>query len=542
MATSDEQAARFYELFRGLDRSHGRYHIHRNGSSDKGKVDGHGVTVHEPVTVQLWQAHLDGNLHLGVVPLREDGTTTWGAIDVDDYGLDLPRLATRLDAMVLPLIPVRTKSGGVHLYLFLAQPEQAKLLRQKLSEFARALGWPTAEVFPKQDLVDEGGSGNWINMPYQGGTYGLRYALDANGNALEADEFLAIAANRAVLPGMLAELDPAAEVGESAPPEDTDKTQQTNPHDEFLALPHGPPCLNDIIAEGGVDAGVRNEFLWNVATYHRKAGAKPSDLEAKMMEHNTQHVHPPMDHRSLTTTIKSALKKPYNYRCNQQPLAAHCQKALCRMRAFGVAAKAGPDVMLADNRIVKFGTLIKYESSGDDPKWMWDVDGTRLELKTDELLNQRLFIKKYLEKTTNRLIRPMAAANWTAIVAAATARATTSFVPDDASTRGRIWIALEKYCTRGTMGRGMEDLHRDLPFTEKGVTYFSAGAFINFLHTRENLHVSASDVYIWLHNRGLKRYSAVIKGLATSYWSIPSFTTRDEDFQVPRDPDLESDM
>src|SRR4051812_36663169 len=83
---------------------------------DDGKRTGDPATKRQPVTDDLWQAHLDGSYGLGIITIREDGNVSWGCIDIDVYEhLDPAAVAARLIKLNLPLIPCRSKSGGVHL-------------------------------------------------------------------------------------------------------------------------------------------------------------------------------------------------------------------------------------------------------------------------------------------------------------------------------------------------------------------------------------------------------------------------------------------
>jgi hypothetical protein len=56
---------------------------------------------------------------IGIVPIRDDATCVWGAIDIDlDKEPNLTVLAKQVHKLELPLIVCRSKSGGAHLYLF----------------------------------------------------------------------------------------------------------------------------------------------------------------------------------------------------------------------------------------------------------------------------------------------------------------------------------------------------------------------------------------------------------------------------------------
>ena len=166
---------RFMALFAGLDRAHGKYEL--NGSSKGSKVGGKASTILGPVTLELWNRHIDGKLGLGIIPIREDGTVVWGAIDIDVYeGMDLPKLEAECESLKLPLVICRTKSGGAHLFLFCKEPLKATIVRSKLIQFASALGHVGVEVYPKQtELASKEDVGNWLNMPYFGGDMTTRF-------------------------------------------------------------------------------------------------------------------------------------------------------------------------------------------------------------------------------------------------------------------------------------------------------------------------------------------------------------------------------
>lgn len=188
-------ANRFINLFAGLDRAFGQYVIPPGArATGKGKVEGKATTVSaRRLALADWEAHLRGERGLGVCPLKDDDTCSFGAIDIDVYPIDSTDIAEDCRRNRLPLILCRTKSGGVHGYLFLCEPVPADLLRRHLRRWAAALSYPDAEVFPKQDSMSDVAIGNWINMPYYGGKRSLRYAYDEQGKALGIDEFLNLA-------------------------------------------------------------------------------------------------------------------------------------------------------------------------------------------------------------------------------------------------------------------------------------------------------------------------------------------------------------
>jgi TOTE conflict system, Archaeo-Eukaryotic Primase domain len=186
-------AERLLALFAGLERAYGQTRVPKNARPDPTtkKVEATCFVIHEPPTADQWRKHLDGLVGFGAYALRDDGTCSWGAIDIDDYSLDQIAVLNLVTRLGLPLIVVRTKSGGTHCFLFVSEPAPAKLVRRKLKEWALALGCsPKVEIFPKHDAMTVD-IGNYINMPYYG-RHSLRYAVGKDGS-LTVEEFLDLA-------------------------------------------------------------------------------------------------------------------------------------------------------------------------------------------------------------------------------------------------------------------------------------------------------------------------------------------------------------
>ena len=71
----EKNAQKFMQVFSGLERAHGIYEITGQKTTAKGiKKEGHGRTLQEPLTVDVWQQHLEGEISIGVVPLKDDET------------------------------------------------------------------------------------------------------------------------------------------------------------------------------------------------------------------------------------------------------------------------------------------------------------------------------------------------------------------------------------------------------------------------------------------------------------------------------------
>ena len=50
------------------------------------------------------------------------------------YPLDFKKIISKIRKLDLPLVMCRSKSGGAHIFLFLKEPTQAKIIRDKLIE------------------------------------------------------------------------------------------------------------------------------------------------------------------------------------------------------------------------------------------------------------------------------------------------------------------------------------------------------------------------------------------------------------------------
>ena len=88
---------------------------------ERGKRQAEYRTVHEPMTKKVWQSHLDGVTRMGLRPENQD-KVKWGCIDVDPgtyKNYSQKKYVDIIKEYQLPLVPVKSKSGGLHLFLFL---------------------------------------------------------------------------------------------------------------------------------------------------------------------------------------------------------------------------------------------------------------------------------------------------------------------------------------------------------------------------------------------------------------------------------------
>lgn len=317
---------KFIARFDGLKVAYGHYVLPPSTADiEEGeKHAGRGITKQDTLTADEYESHLRGEASLGVVPIQEDNSCVFGAIDIDVYSnFDLPALARKLAAF--PVIVCRTKSGGAHVYLFTSEKVPASLLVRKLRELAQWLGYGKAEVFPKQVAiqVDRGDVGGWINLPYFGGARTDRYALhpETGGALLDLTEFLDLADKKAIDKKGLKSLAivPPIEGSDSAD-----------------AMADGPPCLKFLLPQGFSEGG-RNTALLNLGVYLRLR--YPEDWQERLEDYNRRFLSPPLSSDEVITIRKSLDRKEYSYTCEQSPLVNHCNRDLCLKQKFGIGGK-----------------------------------------------------------------------------------------------------------------------------------------------------------------------------------------------------------
>ncbi|MDY0171014.1 MAG: CRISPR-associated primase-polymerase type A1, partial [Thermoguttaceae bacterium] len=204
---TDADCVRFAALFAGREDVYARqWHRAKDGQT--------GYTpVHEPLTPAVVRNHLLGTFTAGVYPIRLDQTATWFAVDMDirrpvldqarrdaAYARELRDLTRRKGLELLAAMnelgfePMLENSGykGRHYWVFLEEPEEAKVLNQcgrlLLAHLQQHVEQEfSLEFFPKQAQRTGKGLGNLIKLPL--GVHrrtGYRSVfLDREGNAVK---------------------------------------------------------------------------------------------------------------------------------------------------------------------------------------------------------------------------------------------------------------------------------------------------------------------------------------------------------------------
>ena len=110
--------------------------------------------TYQELTDDVYKRHLEGTLSIGVQPCNENSEAKFGVIDIDpkDYvGFDRQYIIEKIQEYKLPLVPVLSKSGGLHLYLFMNEFVLATLIVSFLSNLLSLFKLKSNnEIFPKQ--------------------------------------------------------------------------------------------------------------------------------------------------------------------------------------------------------------------------------------------------------------------------------------------------------------------------------------------------------------------------------------------------------
>jgi hypothetical protein len=351
----------FIKCFTGLQRNFGFCNI-SNGYTDPntGKIKfnaGDYGWSGKPITEDDYRLHLYGKKSIGIQPCDDNGLACFGAIDIDPKvykDLDIKKYLDIIQEKELPLIPIKSKSGGLHLYLFTKEFVKAKVIRDFLEQVLFLFKLPiTTEIFPKQTKLgsDTNGNkvnGNFINLPYFNKSE--RVALDPSGKEMTLDLFLKVVEiNKA-------DIEKLENISN-----DLIKKELTGGAEEFK---DGPPCL-EILSKNKMKDG-RDRFLYNYMVMAKK---KYPDNWGKMVlkaGRNYFEFDQIWTDDYIEKKIKHWEKQEKGHTCHDDLLAPVCIKSECVKRKFGIISDKKINWPLMTN-------LIKVDFK-PDPEYYFTVE------------------------------------------------------------------------------------------------------------------------------------------------------------------------
>lgn len=354
MAYNNNDITDFYSLFSGNTGAHG---VTKVGEIVDGKAQSESKLVYEQVTPAAIARHLSGVESIGIAPIKEDGTCSFGAIDIDDYKYDLQDVIAAIDDFDLPLCPCYSKSKKLHLYIFFEDTPTAEETRKILTWYAKAFACDKkVEIFPKQSKVSSSNTFySWINLPY----------FDADN--VENHRKLVTKEGLVSLPN-------AIDIMKS-------KRLTYKQHVEFInefEYHDAPPCILSGLLLRDIGPGQRNNWLFSCGVYLR---LKDENCDLKSMLTDINHsLHQPIpDEELMSTVIKGFNRKSYFYMC---AALERCDKAECRQKEFGIESKMSTGL--------DYGELTQFMT--DPPYYEWIVNGQKLTFWNEqEILTQGKF-------------------------------------------------------------------------------------------------------------------------------------------------------
>lgn len=337
-------AQRFTQLFKGKSNTYVRNELPKEKSELGQKIKTKITNNEGKVDKELLSHHLDGDFGVGICPVNAEGKCYFGVLDIDYYKSKIKRVLHFIKEYQLPLLPFRSKSGGLHVYLMLTKSVSAKTMRDTLNAISYYFSLDTiygkgkVEVFPKQEKAE--GFGSSVTLPYFNFENSYTYLLDLDGNPVEFKEALDYIQHH------FTTIEAVKEALEHLPYSDAS------------------PCIQRILLSeevGGEDTG-RNNFLFSFAVYAKKKyGAGFEDYVNQINE----HFEVPLESAIVEQTCKSVKDNEYVYKCKDIPCNGFCNKIECRKREFGLGKDKGHFMD------IEFGQLFRYMTA--EPYYIWKL-------------------------------------------------------------------------------------------------------------------------------------------------------------------------
>ena len=354
---------KYIKFFDGFRKAYGTAELkNAERDPDSGKLklpNGAYGWTHQELTDDIYKKHLNGTLSIGVQACTENSQARFGVIDIDPKSydsFDKKFIIDKIQEYKLPLIPVLSKSGGMHLYLFMDSFVLATKIVSFLSNLLPIFRLPpNCEIFPKQTQLTkdpESGKtnvGQFINLPYF--KKSERLAINLDGKPFTFDEFITVIESNTVNENGLKQIT-----------ESIEKKDLEGVDDEFT---EGPPCLahlSKIMKNPGFDG--KDRFMYN---YHVFVKMKyPDDWQQRVMNAPVKYFEPvhanAWEAKTVTAKVRSWTKSEKGYTCTQSPISDYCKKGICVKKQYGIlAGSKGSYPVLTNLRKIDIEPEPEYE-------------------------------------------------------------------------------------------------------------------------------------------------------------------------------------
>lgn len=472
-------------------------------------------------TRDTYLKHLEGINPMGVCPINENNNVSFAVIDFDSYDKEVIKKKVKyIYSNNFPLLCFRSKSGGLHLYMFFKEPVQAKRARQAMKRLLPLLDLPpNTEVFPKQDRLKGEDSGSWINLPYFKCYEPKSYLFGNDCEEIPINEALGLIKSKL-------------------------KTLE-DVEDFFDRLDYSdaPPCLQALALLGGVTEQ-RNIYLFNMGVYINSKFGNGDEFIAQILKAN-EELDIPLPTGEVLSTIVSSFKKDstsYSYKCKEEPLCSYCNKKECGLREYGLGKGFVSEL--------DYEELIQHKTE-DTAYYEWKINGVMLSFKDEADIIQQ---KKFREQCFQKLhILPMQLKNetWTKIVNTSLSSIKVIEVDNssDFSAPSMLIGYLKEFILRGTLAvNPSQVMIGKVWLSEKdNVYYFKKEALAKFLFDNKKFTMlSRADISRKINQLCEGHHIAKVIGVGnkktTRVTGIPKDFITDEDRLNITDKQLEVDF
>lgn len=496
-----EVAQRFMDLFLGSDQTFGQW----NPADVPAAKKMH--TEKRKATIKDYKRHLNGEYGIGRVPINDKGMCHWAAIDIDNHhgeAVDINTISRIIFSKGLPLVPCRSKSGGVHCYVFTSEPVPASLIKKVMSNWAKEIGYDDSEIFPKQTKLRDNLTGNWINLPYFEARNSVRYSVEMEGKdirKLNIEQFI----NRAEACKLSATML---------------KSFVLSGHEQ------APPCLQSLMIEG-VSQGMRNEALYAFTIYLKKK-FPASAYRQEILAINQEIFDKPLPLSEANRSIQSASRAEYRYKCMEDPCRSFCDSQICLTREFGIEPS---DAFETGEGMPDFTRLRVINT--EPPMWELTVNDTPIIVQTRVLRSFQFLAEEIMDKLF-MVIPLMKQKDWMPLLSDLMQDVEHVSAPDDASTSGIIREKLLEFVDRADFNSNGKDpsdkdlIARGLPVVQEihgtggfREILFRGGDFVMFLKRTRSEEMKGNNLWMALRKMGINYKRTRITGRTKNVWALP---------------------
>lgn len=458
-------------LFSGLQGSYVSNDLNHAVSTQTGKLKTAVKVVSTIPSKPAYVDHLNGKLGIGICPIDASNNCSFAALDIDCYDKEkLQYLLNVIHQFDLPFIPFKSKSGGLHLYIFLRTRVKANLVRKALKRFIdifslditfNSEGTSLVELFPKQDVLPQNGKGSYITLPYFN-------HKDSKTPMVSFDfQDVDFRTAMAVLPDSATTLKELDEKLDSLPYEDA------------------PICIQKALLSFLKKEKIgRNDFLFSVAIYIKK---KNGSVKKEDLEEINNRFYEPLTEQEIVNILNSVDSHGYKYKCSGAICKKYCDKKLCAKKEFGIGKVKGHFTG------IDFGQLIRMDSK--DPYYLWELRAseelpfTKVMFKDEEELTDQ---KKFLVNCVRFLnVAPaqVSTNDWLEIVNKSLAQMIVQQVSitSDTTESNQIYKAFINFLVTKKAVNSKPYMVRigNVYKNDIGEYYFTADGFINYLTSKK---------------------------------------------------------